>query len=141
MAFQQLVSQIYYMLGGTPTAVSDTNRLPVNEPPSAIIAKTVDSATSAPLTIVTPSAGKSIRLWWYNIGAHPLNSAPVVVSLRFGSAGTDFYKTALSQYGAATAHSFKSGKSYVQGLLQAEMIQREFHGAEANSEMRDTTAG
>ena len=27
--FKQLVSQIYFLLGGTPTAVSDTDRLPV----------------------------------------------------------------------------------------------------------------
>lgn len=103
-----------------PTTPADTQ--PVTEAAASIIAKAVEAPDAGPTTIATPAAGKAIRLWWYNIGAHPTNSAPVVVALRFGNAGTDFYKTALSQYGAATAHSFKSGKSFVQGAVDQPLV-------------------
>lgn len=103
-----------------PTTPADTQ--PVSEASAPIIAKAVNSAAAGTVTIATPAAGKAIRLWWYNIGAHPLNSAPVVVGLRFGTTGLDFYQTALSQYGAATAHSFKSGKSYVQGAVNQPLV-------------------
>jgi len=103
-----------------PTTPNDVQ--PVTESAASIIAKAVDAPNAATTTIATPASGKAIRLWWYNIGAHPTNTAPVVVSLRFGDAGTDFYKTALSQYGAATAHSFKSGKSFVQGAVDQPLV-------------------
>lgn len=87
----------------------------VNVLEGMIVPLHVTAVSSGETLILTPTSGKSIRLWWYNIGADPANSAKVVVGLRFGSGGTDFYKTGLSQYGAATAHSFKAGKSYYQG--------------------------
>lgn len=65
---------------------------------------------------IVPSAPeKAIRLWWYNLGADPANGGHVVAALKFGAGGTPFYKTGLSQYGAATAHSFKAGRSFFQG--------------------------
>ena len=94
----------------------------VDEPEGLIIAKSGQTNSAGPFSVATPGAGKAIRLWWYNIGAHPDNGATAVVSLRFGAAGVDFYKTALSKYGAATAHSFKSGKSYVQGDVDQPLV-------------------
>ncbi len=101
--------------GGLTDAELRAAPVPVVDREGAITPKHVPVAAVGETLIAAPSAGKSIRLWWYNVSADPSNSAHIIVSLRFGSGGTDFYKTALSQYGAATAHSFKAGKSYHQG--------------------------
>lgn len=97
----------------TPSFVVDS------ESPIIPFSKTITLANTT--VIVGPNSGKSIRLWWYNISANPGNSQNSVVSLRFGTGGVDFYKTALSQYGAATAHSFKAGKSYYQGPVDTAL--------------------
>lgn len=138
MAFALIKHIVQFISGGTPTDVSAANPLPVNtglttqtdaltntqlraslvevnDVAGAITPLHLTVNTSGETSVVQPSAGNSIRLWWYNIGADPVNSANVVASLRFGSSGTDFFKAGLSQYGGAAGHSFKAGKSYHQG--------------------------
>lgn len=112
---------IGFFKGGVPTLVEDTDPLPVIADESEITPLHKTFTSSGATIFVTPAAGKRIRLWWYNLGADPANGAHVIAALRFGVAGTDFYKTALSQYGAATAHSFKAGRSYHQGAVDESL--------------------
>lgn len=122
--------EIVVDIDGTPTVVHDeyvriaspsgeqyssSNPLPTSEQEFGITALNVIATTLGDTVVATPTSGKKIRLWWYNMAAHPNNGAHVVASLKFGSGGTAFNKTPLSQYGAATAHSFKSGRSYIEG--------------------------
>lgn len=97
------------------TTPVDINGDPINFGAGAVTPKSVAASAAGANLIVTPSAGKAVRLWWYNIGAHPSNGAHVVAGLRFTASGVDFFNTALSQYGASASHSFKAGKSYHQG--------------------------
>jgi len=115
MAFAQLVSKLFFSKNGTDVAVSNIDALPTAEVERPIIPKSVKTSSAGTTLIAAPTSGKSIRLWWYNISANPSNSANVEASLRFTTTGLDFYKTSLSQYGAATAHSFKAGDAYYQG--------------------------
>lgn len=115
MAFALIKHIIQFISGGAPTDVSMADPLPVDDAEGAITPLHLTVSASGETSIVQPASGKSIRLWWYNIGADPANSANVVASFRFGTGGTDFFKTGLSQYGAASGHSFKAGKSYYQG--------------------------
>ena len=94
----------------------------VVDAPTSITPKAVTATASGETVIITPSSGNAVRLWWYNLSANPNNSAHAVVGLRFGTGAEDFYRTALSQYGAATAHSFKAGKSYYQGGTNEPLI-------------------
>lgn len=104
------------LAGTAATFQTETGYTPIAE--NLIAAKSVTATASGTTLIASPSVGSNaIRLWWYNLSADPANGAHVVAGLRFGIAGTDFYKAKLSQYGAATAHSFKSGRSYLQGAV------------------------
>ncbi len=94
----------------------------VNVIEGAITPKHVTANTTGETTIITPTSGNAIRLWWYNIAADPANTGHVTIGLRFGTGNTDFYKVGLSQYGAATAHSFKSGKSFHQGAVDQPLL-------------------
>jgi len=106
---------------GTPVPVSDADPLPTDPKERVIIALAANTNTSGDTIVATPASGKKIRLWWYNMGAHPANSAHVVAGLKFGVSGTPFNETPLSQYGAATAHSFKSGRSYIEGAVDESL--------------------
>lgn len=94
----------------------------VDETNAAITAKNVIATLSGDTTVHTPTAGKKIRLWWYNMAAHPANAGHVIAALKFAAGGIPFNRTPLSQYGAATAHSFKSGRSYVEGAVNEALI-------------------
>jgi hypothetical protein len=98
---------------GVPFGASNPQYAVIND--GAITPKAVTANSSGTTIIVTPSSGKSIRLWWYNISASPDNSASVTAGLRFTSGGTDFFNDRFSQYGGKNAHSFKAGRSYYQG--------------------------
>lgn len=88
----------------------------------AITAKNVIASASGDTIVHTPTAGKKIRLWWYNMAALPSNAGHVIAALKFAAGGTPFNRTPLSQYGAATAHSFKAGRSYVEGAVGEALI-------------------
>ena len=101
---------------------TDTNRFPVGVGEGAITAKAVTATASGTTTLHTPSAGNAIRLWWYNMGCNPDAGASVVVGLRWTTGGTDFFSTKLSQYGGQISHSFKAGRSYVQGGVDEALV-------------------
>jgi hypothetical protein len=83
--------------------------------------KAVTCSSSGNNLLLAPASGKAIRIWWYYLGADPANSANVTAALRFATGGTDFFKTSLSQYGAAVSHSFKAGQSYYQGAADESL--------------------
>lgn len=102
------------LAGTAQTFQPTTGRTPIAE--YLIAAKSVTATASGTTLIASPSVGtNAIRLWWYNLGANPDNGASVVAGLRWTTGGTDFFVTKLSQYGGQIAHSFKSGRSYIQG--------------------------
>ncbi len=96
----------------TLAALETTNSIPVN---ASITPKSATANTAGNTLVHQPAAGKALRLWWYNLGAKPDNTAHVLTGLRFTTAGADFFSTYLSQYGASASHSFKAGQSFYQG--------------------------
>ncbi|HEX4843182.1 MAG TPA: hypothetical protein VFV57_05885 [Limnobacter sp.] len=89
---------------------------------AGVSTKAINTSTAGNTVVVTPSSGKAVRLWWYNITADADNTAKVVSGLRFGAAGAFIYRSSLSKYGQGTAHSFKSGNSYVQGAVDEALF-------------------
>jgi hypothetical protein len=86
------------------------------------IARHVTVAAAEETIVVTPASGKAIRLWWYSVTASANNTSMVVVGLRFGAGGTDFFRTSLSMHGQGMAHSFRAGHSYYQGAVNQALI-------------------
>ena len=118
------VEPIVIMDATDPTkraSVNGSGQVSVVDSEGAITPIAVTATAAGTAVCITPSSGKAIRLWWYNVGAHPSNTAPVLAGLRFGIGGTDFFKAALSQYGASASHSFKAGKSYYQGPVDTPL--------------------
>lgn len=104
------------------TDVSVSNPVPTDAIEGAITAVSETVTASGETAVITPSAGKAVRLWWYNINADPGNSAHVVAGLRFGTGAADFFKISLSQYGGAIAHGYKAGRAFVQGAADEPLI-------------------
>ena len=88
----------------------------------AVTPETVTASATGETTVVSPSAGKAIRLWWFHLQAKSTNSAEVTASLRFGSGSADFFTTDLSQYGGGIAHNYKAGRGYHQGAADQPLI-------------------
>lgn len=91
--------------------------LVVRQAPGAVLTRPLKVTTAGETLVLTPAAGKAVRIWFYAVVARATNSAEVEVALRWGAAGTNFLITSLSQYGGAYAHSFKAGDAFIQGAV------------------------
>lgn len=87
----------------------------------SVTAKSVTTDNAGDKVIVSPSSGKKIRLYWYSMAANPGNAGHNVVGFKFGT-NDEFVSVPLSQYGAAFAHSFRAGESYVEGAADEDLI-------------------
>lgn len=89
---------------------------------AGITPKSATATTSGTTTIVTPSSGKAIRLYWFELSARSTNSAAVVAGLRWTTGGADFFQDDFSQYGGKVSHSYKGGRSYTQGGADEALV-------------------
>ena len=97
---------------------------PVNVSPlsAEIIPVSITTSSSGTTTLITPSSGASIRLYWFGLAGNPGNTDTVIASLRWTAGGQDFLAVPLSKYGGMFAHSYGGGNSYVQGEVDEALI-------------------
>lgn len=104
---------------------SDQSTVPVS---AAVTSLPVDTLTkssvlansSGDTTLVTPSAGQAVRLYFFGYSASSSNSSAVRASLRFGSntAFDNQYLMASQPY----ARNIGAGRKYIQGATNEALI-------------------
>ncbi len=83
---------------------------------------TLTTSTIGTNTVVTPTAGKALRVFWFYVAAKPTNGSSVDIGFRWTTGGTDFYTAPLSQYGGVFTHAPKGGKGYVEGAADEALV-------------------
>lgn len=81
----------------------------------------VTASASGNNTILTPPAGKKVRLYYFSLSADGANTADVVAFLRFAAAGTGKHKVSLAAK-AIFARNIGGGKRYIEGAVNEALI-------------------
>jgi len=85
--FSQLVSKLFFSKSGVETAVSDTDKLPVEQDAGENeyihVVTTITSAGNT--TLYTPAIGKSIRIRKMQLINDPTAETPTLITVKLGS--------------------------------------------------------
>lgn len=85
----------------------------------SVLSQTV--STSGNTTLITPTSGRRVRLFYVLMNADGANAADVTSAVRFGASGSLVYPVCLKA-GSIFARNIGAGRRYVQGAINEALI-------------------